>query len=45
MVHQVLPMSVKNLLQASPRTKIIQLGKSFQKINAKVLNPKDLVAL
>jgi hypothetical protein len=39
MVQQILPMSVQNLLQASPITEIIQLEKSFQRICAQVLNP------
>jgi len=45
MVQQILLVSVQNLLQASPRTTIIQFGKSFQRICAKVLNLKDPVGL
>jgi hypothetical protein len=45
MVQQILLVSVWNLLQIGLRTTIIRLEKSFQRICAKVLNPKDLVAL
>jgi hypothetical protein len=45
MVQQILLVNVWHLLQASPRMAIIRLEKSFPRICAKVLNPKDLVAL
>jgi len=45
MVQQILLVNVWNLLQIGPRMAIIRLGKLFQRICAKLMNPKDLVAL
>jgi hypothetical protein len=39
MIQQILPLVVCNLLQLGPRTTIIQLGRAFGKIFAKVINP------
>jgi hypothetical protein len=39
MVQQMLLVNVQNLLQTCSKMAIIQLGKSFQRIFAKVLNP------
>ncbi len=41
MIQHILPSGVWNLLHPGPRKAIIHLGKCFQKICTKVLNPND----